>query len=72
MVLNVLINFRATLKLFYFQEYGHIVMESKFAELKLVTIGFDLLFGLAVKVSRLFWMNLVTLCSQQIEMSPCQ
>ena len=47
-------------------------MESKFAELKLVTIGFDLLFGLAVKVSRLFWMNLVTLCSQQIEMSPCQ
>ena len=53
-------------------EFGHIGMESKFAELRRVTIGFDLLFGLAVKVSRLLWMNLVTLFSQQIEMSPCQ
>ena len=71
MVLNVLIILKTTLKLFYFQEYGHIVMESKFAELKLVTIGFDLLFGLAVKVSRPRWMTLVTLGSQQMEMSPC-
>ena len=46
-------------------------MESKFAELKLVTIGFDSLFGLAVKVSRPRWMTLVTLGSQQMEMSPC-
>ena len=46
-------------------------MESKYTELKLVTIGFDSLFDLAVKVSRPRWMTLVTLGSQQIEMSPC-
>ena len=51
-------------------EYGPIVMESNFAEPKLVTIGFDLLFGLAVKKIGVLWMNMVTLCSQQIEMSP--
>ena len=52
-------------------EFGHIGMESKFAELRRVTIGFDLLFGLAVNMSRLLWINLVSLCSQQMKISPC-